>query len=155
MRIADVEARNINRYRKVPCPREKVYPSAYVFAAAFPNVFVEPRYQPVLFKQRDEIRRREQPPLRMPPADQRLRAGQGAVPVVYLGLEIEYKLFAFQRRLHIAHKLLFVQQAGAQYVVVIGQPRVETALYGTQRQKRPVAHERNIHRRVGDAVDAD
>ena len=59
--------------------------------------FGQQRHQPGAFGQRNELVRRDQAPLGMPPAHQRLDAEQAAVGQRHLGLVVQFQLVVHQR----------------------------------------------------------
>lgn len=68
--------------------------------------------QPGLFRQRDKGRRRNQPLLRMQPAQQRLDAHQAAAGQLELRLVVEDKLALLQRHAHAGNQLQVLGHAG-------------------------------------------
>ena len=152
VRLIYVRAGYIHRHRHhrqacgLPVPQQHT--------DALPDVQIQPGDESVAFKQRDKFAGVHEPPFRVDPPHQRLRAGHAVPPQAVLGLEVHDELVLLQRGLHGGGDRLFPQKAAAHGIVINRVPAIVLSLDAVHRQHRPVAHLLHRQRAVHNGIDA-
>ncbi len=152
IRLEQIDAGDVHRDGNVRQP--PLLPVRKVTAGHLPHVMVEIRDEPVVLEQGNEIPRLDQPLRRVDPPHEGFGADRLLKIQAVDRLQVEHERLTVERRLHVVEDLLLGNDRGPHVFIEVHIAFVVVALDGSARHVGAVAHDGNVHRRIGDWIDA-